>query len=131
MHVAQKMEEFSTVNEIERGREIARRRLALGIKSLREFRAATGVSRNAITAAEEGTASAGTYQRLEAWLDKYEFETGADAPDAPESVEQIEFVVEGDFGVKVTVRGPITDREQLRADVAEIVRSIRQEQAPD
>jgi hypothetical protein len=42
------------------------------------------------------------------------------------TLEQIEFVVEGDFGVKVTVKGPITDRAALEASVANIIRSIRE-----
>lgn len=53
---------------IERGSEIKRRRLSHGIKSIRKFHEESGVSKEAITAAEAGTASPGTYERLEAWL---------------------------------------------------------------
>lgn len=96
--------------------------MAAGIKSVREFEKASGVSRNAITAAEDGHGSEGTYQRLEAWLARFDVETERDEP----RLEQIEFTVEGDFGVKVTVRGPIRDRAALEDSVAKIIRSIRQ-----
>ena len=112
----------SVDSQWERGQAIQRRRLAAGIKSLREFADATGVSRNAITAAEDGHGSKATYERLEAWLDRFDEETGADEP----SFEQIEFTVEGDFGVKVTVKGPIKDRAALEDSVANIIRSIRE-----
>lgn len=81
----------------------------------------TGVSRSAATAAEHGTGARGTYERLEAWLTEHEGGRHS-APD----LEQIEFTVEGDFGVKVTVKGPIADRAELEASVANIIRSIRQ-----
>lgn len=109
-------------SEWERGQAIKARRLAAGIKSLREFARATGVARNAITAAEDGHGSKATYERLEAWLDRFDEETGNDAP--PLELEQLTFVVEG-RDVTVTVRGPIMDREALKADVADIIRSLR------
>lgn len=96
----------------------------MGIKSLREFSRATGVARNAITAAEDGHGSEGTYQRLEAWLDRFDEETGQDAP--PFQVEQLTFVVEGK-GVTVTVKGPIADREALKRDVADLIQQLAPE----
>jgi hypothetical protein len=45
-------------------------------------------------------------------------------------VEQMEVVVEGDLGVRVTVKGPITDREAIVDSVVKIMRSIR-ESSPD
>lgn len=117
--------EFPRVSDERRGDAIRNRRLAHGIRSVREFAEASGVSRNAVTAAEEGRASEGTYLRLEAWLDAFDHETGSDVPPSSNHAETIEFVVEGDFGVKVTVRGPITNREDLQAAAAEIVRTIR------
>jgi hypothetical protein len=61
-----------------RGQEIKRRRLAVGIKSLREFAEATGVSRNAITAAEDGHGSKSTNEPLEARHNWFDDETGND-----------------------------------------------------
>lgn len=128
MQSTREVEELRSVKDISRGDAIRKRRLEHGIRSVREFAEASGVSRNAVTAAEEGHASEGTYQRLEAWLDSFDQETGSDLPSSV--VETIEFVVEGDFGVKVTVRGPITNREDLQAAAAEIVRSIRETKPP-
>lgn len=124
MQATEKVEELSLVTEKSRGDALTKRRLAHGIRSVREFAEASGVSRNAVTAAEDGHASEGTYQRLEAWLDAFDHESGSDLPSSV--VETIEFVVEGDFGVKVTVRGPITNRHDLQAAASEIIRSIRE-----
>lgn len=107
----------------ERGAEIQRRRLVHGMRSLREFAERAGVSREAVTNAERGSASEGTYLRLEAWLDAYDHELGADEP-AP-SVEQLVVVVDGDR-VEVTVSGPIRDPAALEASVAKLVRGIRE-----
>lgn len=108
----------------ERGLRIKARREAHGIKHMTEFAERTGVSREAATKAEQGQASEGTYQRLEAWLDAFDREVGEH--DSP-AIEQIEFTVEGDFGVKVTVKGPISDRAALEDSVTKIIRSIRAE----
>jgi hypothetical protein len=43
----------------------------------------------------------------------------------------VEFTVEGDFGVKVVVRGPIANVEDLEQSVARIVSSIREGQRED
>lgn len=106
-----------------RGQEIKRRRLAVGIKSLREFSEATGVSRNAITAAEDGHGSTATYERLEAWLGRFDEEIGNDEP---ADVEQMEVTVDSE-GVRVTVKAPVTDPEALRSSVVSLWRSIREQ----
>lgn len=113
----------------ERGEAIRRRRMALGIRSTRELAIRSGVSRSATSAAEHGEGSAGTYQRLESWLADQERAQGVGQPVAAE-FEQIEFVVEGDFGVRVTVKGPINDRGALEESVAKIIRSIRESSPP-
>lgn len=117
-----------TVTSETRGQAIKRRRLEHGIRYVTELAEATGVNREAVTKAEKDdpTTSEGTYQRLEAWLDAFDQRTGHE--DAPH-IEQIEFTVEGDFGVKVTVKGPITDRAALEDSVTKIIRSIRGESA--
>lgn len=97
--------------------------MALGIRSVSEFAVLTGVSRSAATAAEHGTGAKGTYERLESYLSERERGNGLSAGT---SIEQIEFTVEGDFGVKVTVKGPISDRTALEDSVAKIIRSIRE-----
>jgi hypothetical protein len=113
----------------ERGRAINRRRLTLGIKSLREFVEASGVSRKAITAAEDGHGSKATYERLEAWLDRMEEEMGMDVPSEPPTpvIDQMEVVIEG-RDVTVTVKAPITDPDALEEMAARIMRRIWSEQ---
>lgn len=118
------------VDKAERGAAIRERRMKLGIRSVREFAIRTGVARGSVSGAEHGdeSTSVGTFERLEAWLSEQERRGGAVAgPGADAPIEQIEFTVEGDFGVKVTVKGPITDRAALEDSVAKIIRSIRAE----
>jgi hypothetical protein len=103
-----------------RGEALRRRRLACGIKSVRELQQRSGISREAITSAEAGTASAATYERLDAWFARQE----AAGPDSHSSL--VEFEVHSDAGVRVVVRGPISDAEELERSVARIIRSIRQ-----
>lgn len=107
-----------------RGQAIRRRRLAHGIKSVRAFHEATGVSREAISAAEAGEATETTYSRLEMWLDKFEEETGAAEGDELGD-ELVEFSLSGDFGVNVVVKGPVSDMEQLEAAVARLLKQMR------
>lgn len=121
--------ELAPVIDEERGKAIQRRRMAHGWHSLRRFSAATGVSRDALTKAEDGRGSEGTYQRLEAWLDAYDNEVGEDEP-TPPTIEQLEVVVEGK-GVIVTVKGPVTNPDALEEAVARILRMIREESSPD
>ena len=112
--------DWAAVTAETRGEAIRRRRMSHGIRSVREFAEQTGLARETVTRAEHGEASEGTYQRLEAWLDAFEHEIGADEPAEGPSIEQITFTVEGDFGVKVTVQGPIRDRAELEESVAKI-----------
>lgn len=106
-----------------RGHAIKSRRLALGIKSLREFAEKTKVDRTAISNAEDGNGSGGTYDRLEAWLDRFEEETGVDDATDPAFVE---FRLSGVFGIdSIIVKGPIADAVELEASVARLVRELR------
>jgi hypothetical protein len=115
------------VDRKKRGQALHDRRLALGIKSVNELYKQSGISRDAITAAEAGSASVATYERLEAWFARFEEETGSDEPAAPE-IAMMEIEVSGDFGVKIVVRGPITDREALEQSARRIIRSIREDE---
>lgn len=103
-----------------RGEALRRRRLALGIKSVRELQHRSGISREAITSAEAGTASAATYERLDAWFTRLEAQGAADPRTA-----QVEFEVQSDEGVRVVVRGPISDAEELERSVERIIRNLR------
>lgn len=55
-----------------RGRELARRRVGLGIATLVDFARETGVDRKTLARAERGEASENTFLRLESWLDQRE-----------------------------------------------------------
>lgn len=109
-----------------RGHSIKARRLALGIKSLREFAEASGISREALTAAEKGSGSAATYDRADAWLDRIEEETGHDEP----STEPIRFTFHDihsdtfDIG-ELIVEGPVDRPDELVAAVAKLLAEIR------
>lgn len=105
-----------------RGHTIKSRRLALGIKSLREFAEASGVSREALTAAEKGQGSAATYERVEAWLGRMEEETGQDEPTS----EPLRFTFHDVYGVgELIVEGPVDRPDELVAAVTKLLAEIR------
>ncbi|QZY29789.1 helix-turn-helix transcriptional regulator [Nocardioides coralli] len=99
---------------------IKRRRIGLGLKSVREFAERSGVSREAVTAAERGMASQRTYERLEAWLESAERERGTARDD-----NVVEFRLTGEAGIDVVVRGPVTDMSELEATVTRLIREMR------
>lgn len=111
-----------------RGAAIRARREAAGMTVV-DLAGETGISRQTIARAEEGHASKATYRQLEGWLDRFDEETGANDP--PEDNGMIEFTVEGDFGVRVVVKGPIRDAEALERSVTRIVRNIRKDAAEE
>lgn len=105
----------------DRGAAIKRRRLALGIKSVNEFAKATGIDRGAVTRAEAGTASEGTLDRLEAWLDDFEKETGEDEPGEP-----LRITMRGVYGIEeIVVEGPVDHPDELVASVARLMDELR------
>ena len=119
---------LAPVTNESRGEAIKRRRLHHGIKSLREFSAKSGVSREAITAAEDDAASPETYDRLEVWLDRYEEEIGEHDVSAATDIDVIEFRIAGNFGVDVVVKGPASRIEEIEAAVEKLVRAAQASQ---
>lgn len=117
---------LTVVDQEARGQNIRQRRLALGIKSVREFEKASKVSREAITAAESGAASQATYERLEAWLTRFEEEAGVEAPEG-EGSGLVTFRLSGNFGVEVTVQGPIENVAELEEAVERLIRKVGEE----
>lgn len=107
-----------------RGHEVKQRRLRHGIKSLREFAEKSGISREAITAAENGTASDATYERIFAWFDRFDEEVGEDDNAEPGVVE---FRIAGNFGVDVIVKGPVANVVELEDAVQRLIRAIQSE----
>lgn len=110
-----------------RGHAIKQRREGLGIFTHREFERATErvgvkVPRASIANAEAGSASERILSTLEAALDRLEEETGQnDEPDP----KHVTFRISGNFGVDVTVDGPITDIERLEESVAKLLREMK------
>jgi DNA-binding XRE family transcriptional regulator len=110
---------------------VTARREKLGL-SKAKLAALADVDRETLAKIEAGQPVTQTKaQQVEDALRTREYEYGLDAPaEVPppngNAAETVEFTIEGDFGVRVTVRGPITDHEILRADVTEIIRSIRE-----
>lgn len=131
--------QWPAVNKQQRGQAITRRRVSLGIRSVNEFRKLTGVSRNAITAAEEGHGSENTYVRLETWLDRREEESGyepgevlrtAEARDAPpEELAVMEFDVEGPSKRwHVRAKASKGNADEAIAALAKLIHELNQEE---
>lgn len=105
-----------------RGHDIKTRRLALGIKSVREFADASGIDREALGKAERGQGSSGTYDRAEAWLAGMEEETGHDEPTA----EPIRFTFHDVYGIgELIVEGPVDHPDELVASITKLLAEIR------
>lgn len=125
------------MNEWEaRGREIFRRRTALGIDSVNKFAARTGVSRTTIAKVEAGQGSREKTLQLEEWLAQVEAETLPDGvsvqevPSAPEE-EQIEVEVEGPTTkFRLIFRGPSAQGEELRRQAVQAILDIERGQRP-
>lgn len=115
----------------ERGAEIQRRLDALGISD-REFYEKTGIDRKTLKRAIAGTPGtrASTYIAISAALDRLERMVHGDAAGRPDS-DYVEFTVEGNFGVRAVVKGPVKDMDELQRAVARLVREMRQEDGND
>lgn len=134
-------------DRINRGTSIRRRRLAHGIRSVRDFAERTGLSRDAITGAEKGSSKTTevTYERLEAWLDDYDHKTQLDtrASDAGEVVppgavpstdastdlsmapDVVEVEVEGPSTKwRVRFRGHADEADSLREQAQKLLRDM-------
>lgn len=108
-----------------RGHTIKERRLALGFKSLREFAEKSGIDREALSKAERGQGSSGTYDRVEAWLSRFEEETGHDEP----STEPLRFTFHDVYGIgEIIAEGG--NSEELVAAVTKLFREMRITKGP-
>src|SRR5690606_21699111 len=104
-----------------RGQVLKRRRLALGINSVRKFADATGIDRGALTRAEEGDGSEATYDRAEAWLARMEEETGHDQVSEP-----LKVTLHDVYGIgEIIVEGPADHPDELVAAVAKLLAEIQ------
>lgn len=113
-----------------RGAAIERRMKALGMGPTELSRDAGGVSRKTIyrAMADDESVTDKTYQRLEGALSRVEADAGYGSPDAVLSTEQglIEVDVTGDFGVRIVVKAPVENADELEAMVARLIRDIRE-----
>lgn len=113
------------IDRIAQGRQIAARRVALGIDSYAEFSRMSGLARATLASAESGTASPTTYARLDLWLSEQEGgHAHVETPPAMSSEEdRIQFEVTGprtDWQVRVS--GPPDSADELRRQVVELLR---------
>ena len=106
-----------------------RTRIGIGVKGLAER---AGVDRGRLTEIEKGApARDSTIGALERALSELEHEMGLDLP-LPPGVTPIgeagqglvEFSIEGAFGVRAIVKGPVADIEALQKAVAELIASM-------
>jgi len=105
-----------------RGHGIKARRLAMGIKSVREFAEASGIDRAALGKAEKGVGTEATIERAEAWLDRMEAETGHDEP----GPEPIRLTFHDVFGIgEIIAEGPADRPDELVEAVAKLFAQIR------
>lgn len=110
-----------------RGAEIERRLADLGISD-REFYAKTGIDRKTLNRAIKGVPGTrpSTYIAITAALDRLERMVHGEPAERPDA-DYVEFTVEGNFGVRAVVKGPVKDMDELQRAVARLVREMRQE----
>lgn len=86
-----------------------------------------GVNRDTIAAIEKGKGfRTSSLTKIERALGQLEEEMGIDTPVAPSApTGLVEFEVTGDFGVRVVVRGPVSDLPELQRSVTELVRGMK------
>lgn len=114
------------VTNEDRGAEVQRRRLALGIDSLRAFAEATGRDRGTLKQAEEGTSSTATLDWLEAWLSRQEEENGLDDPGGAHTPIRVTFhdVTTSSIG-EIIVEGPSDHPDDLIATISRLLMEVR------
>lgn len=114
----------------ELGALVQGRRTRLGM-SVSALARAAKVDRGRLSALEAGddTVQDRTIGAVMSALDRLEQEMGMESPVGSEE-GLVEFVVEGNFGVRAVVKGPVRDMEKLQEAVAQLVREMRGEDAP-
>lgn len=127
MHaVAHEADLADVTTDDERGAEIQERIDALGISD-REFYKRTGIDRKTLNRAitGEGTRPS-TYIAIDAALTRMEDMVGRRGEQRRNADDDyVEFTVEGNFGVRAVVRGPVRDMSELQAAVSKLVREMR------
>lgn len=124
-------DEDEETTRVARGAEIKRRRLALGIKSPNDLAKRSGVYRDTVQAAENGKASVGTYERLEAFLDEFdsdreelEADEATTAEVRPADFMELEVTVDA-VGLHIIGKGSSANMDEVRRQIADLYREIR------
>lgn len=115
----------------EMGALVRERRTRLGM-SVSALAKAAKVDRGRLSALESGddTVQDRTVGAVLSALERLEQEMGMDAAAAGEAEGLVEFIVEGNFGVRAVVKGPVRDMDRLQEAVAKLVREMRGEERP-
>ena len=109
-----------------RGASIAARRKGLGL-SVKALAERAGVDRGRLAAIEDGAAArSSTIGAIEAALDRLEGEMSGPYDDAGTTVT---FRLAGNFGVDVTVQGPVANLTELEESVSRLIRDMRPPEA--
>jgi hypothetical protein len=87
----------------------------------------TTLDRATIKRAIEGGASPDTYDKIESLLDRMEaLKRLKDADDLHSAGDDlVEYRASGNFGVEFVVKGPVRDREVLKADLLDLIKGVR------
>lgn len=114
----------------EAGASVRARRIALGMSASALAKRA-GVDRGRLAALEAGERVRDTTAAaVESTLSALEHETGMDlpsqvAPIGDEADDLVEFVVEGNFGVRAVVKGPVRDMDAMQQAVSKIIAGMQ------
>lgn len=92
-------------DRVQRGADIRRRRLALGIPSINEFAKRTGLARDTLSKVESGVASRDSMLRVEEWLAQVEADT------LPDGIQVIANPELDEETIELTVTGPTKQTE--------------------
>lgn len=134
MHALRDTTESALVADSERGDKIQERLDALGISD-REWAAETGIDRKTLRRAVAGDekVQSRTYTAIEAELSRLEQLTGGvpgRAISGDPGDDLVEFTIEGNFGVRAVVKGPVRDMAALQSAVAKLVRDMQTSTPP-
>lgn len=110
------------------GDEVRARRQHLGM-TIKDLATEAGLSRDTLSDLESGSSHRTlTLTKVQRTLDSLEGESGASAP---RSDGLIEFSLSAAPDIRVSLRGPVSDMEELENSIYRLVRKIRAEHDDD
>lgn len=115
-----------------RGRTLQERILDLGYSEVQASER-VGIARSTLRSVFEGRARETSYRQVERWLEREIDKT--DATDVVEEMassnEHVAFRFTGNYGVNLTVEGPVSDIAQLREAAKDLLRELQREASQD